>query len=486
LSPPLAQNDFRPLHHLVQPPKHTMSPSSASPHSPDCPLLKVENWGMSRGRHTILAAIDFTLDGPGIVVLMGPGGTGKSSLLHALSGRHNAHGERWGQIFFQGQPLHTAVQPPALVQQQPRELGFSVLENLSAALRQQRTGTQQELREEIGARLCALGADALLARLQQRVIDLPRGLSRQLAIVRAAFSGSPLLLIDEPTSELDGVDAEAVLGLIERLGKTHACVVTLHHQGQARRIASRAVLLAGGYVQVDAPADAFFANDMQHPVLAQFLRTGSCHVPAPDARAEELADHVAAPAPIVTAPVPAPSPVVADATPTGLPPQVALSATPSRRGPNGFHWLVPGKLAGCPMPGVVFAFDHDLALLRGMGITVLVNLTEREMAAELLTPHGLRSYHLGIPDRGAPPLLWAKLLLAKIEVMLREGEVVAVHCLAGLGRTGMVLAAWLIRDGLTADEALRRLRTIEPGFVQSQEQEDLLHALEENLLIRAC
>ena len=177
---------------------------------------------MTRGRHTILAAIDFTLDGPGIVVLMGPGGTGKSSLLHALSGRHNAHGEHWGQIFFQGQSLHTAAQPPALVQQQPRELGFSVLENLSAALRQHQSGTQQELREQISARLRALGADALLAQLQQRVIDLPRGLARQLAIVRAAFSGSPLLLIDEPTSELDGVDAEAVLGLIERLGKTHA------------------------------------------------------------------------------------------------------------------------------------------------------------------------------------------------------------------------------------------------------------------------
>lgn len=138
------------------------------------------------------------------------------------------------------------------------------------------------------------------------------------------------------------------------------------------------------------------------------------------------------------------------------------------------------------MPGVVFAIDHDLALLRGMGVTVLVNLTEREMPAERLAPYGLRSYHLGIADRGAPPLLWAKLLLAKIEVMLREGDVVAVHCLAGLGRTGLVLAGWLIREGLTADEALRRLRTLDPGFVQSQEQEDLLHALEENLLIRAC
>ncbi len=438
---------------------------------------------MSRGRQTILAAIDLTLQGNGITVLMGPGGTGKSSLLQALSGQHSAHGERWGQIIFQGQPLAQATQPPALVHQQPRELGFSVLENLSAALRQQPGdgNPRHVLQDEIHTRLHALGADALLAQLQQRVIDLPRGLARQLAIVRAAFSGSPLLLIDEPTSELEPTDAEAVLALIERLGRSHACLVTLHHQAQARRIATRAILLAGGYVQVDADAEAFFANAMQHPVLAQFLRTGSCHVPAPDARAEELADNVPVPAPIEAASVAeaAPPPSVATA-------QVRLPATPSRRGPSGFHWLVPGKLAGCPMPGVVFAADHDLALLRGMGVTVLVNLTENPMAEAVLAPHGLRSYHLGIPDRGAPPLLWAKLLLAKIEVMLREGDVVAVHCLAGLGRTGMVLAAWLVREGLTADEALRRLRTIDPGFVQSREQEDLLHALEENLLIRAC
>jgi len=448
------------------------------------PLLQLQGWGMSRGRRTVLASIDLQLDGPGCVVLMGPAGTGKSSLLQALSGQHNAHGERWGQLLYQGQPLQAASLPPALVQQQPRDLGFSVLENLSAALRQHAGNSQATLREQVEQRLQALHADGLLERLQQRVIDLPRALARQLAIVRAAFSGSPLLLIDEPTSELEAADAEPVLALIQRLAEQHSCLVTLHHQGQARRIASHIVLLAGGQVQVDASTDDFFANPSQHPVLAQFLRTGSCHVPAPDARAEELADGVTAP--VVPAPVAEPASSAEPPSQRAAPSPVSLAATPSRRGPNGFHWLVPGKLAGCPMPGVVFAPDHDLALLRGMGVTVLVNLTERETPAELLAPHGLRSYHLGIVDRGAPPLLWAKLLLAKIEVMLREGEVVAVHCLAGLGRTGMVLAAWLVREGLTADEALRRLRTIEPGFVQSKEQEDLLHALEENLLIRAC
>lgn len=445
---------------------------------------------MSRGRRTVLADIDLCLDGPGIVVLMGPAGTGKSSLLKAISGQHNAHGERWGQLLYQGTPLDASSQPPALVHQQPRDLGFTVQENLAAALRQHRGGSFSIQRQDIITRLQALDANALIDHLQHKLIDLPRGLARQLAIVRAAFSGSPLLLIDEPTSELDTVEAEHVLALIQRLAQEHACLVTLHHQGQARRIASRIVLLAGGRVQVDTDTDAFFANTTQHPVLAQFLRTGSCHVASPDAHPEELADNVPAPPVVekitVIAPLATMAPPAAPAPSLAPVPSVTLPATPSRRGPNGFHWLVPGKLAGCPMPGVVFAADHDLALLRGMGVTVLVNLTETPMAEAPLARHGLRSYHMGIVDRRAPPLLWAKLLLAKIELMLREGEVVAVHCLAGLGRTGMVLAAWLVREGLTADEALRRLRTIEPGFVQSREQEDLLHALEENLLIRAC
>ena len=73
----------------------------------------------------------------------------------------------------------------------------------------------------------------------------------------------------------------------------------------------------------------------------------------------------------------------------------------------------------------------------------------------------------------------------QIDKLLAKGDVLAVHCLAGLGRTGTVLGAWLIKKGLTAEETLKRLRQIDAGYVQSKEQEDLLYALEENILIRA-
>ena len=75
-----------------------------------------------------------------------------------------------------------------------------------------------------------------------------------------------------------------------------------------------------------------------------------------------------------------------------------------------------------------------------------------------------------------------QMLLARMSAALRRGEVLAVHCLAGLGRTGTVLAAWLVREGLTAEEALRRVRLIDAQYVQSETQEALLYEFENALL----
>lgn len=464
------------------------------------------DWGIQFGTRTILTRITLAIRGPGVTVLMGPGGTGKSTLLKTLAGQHGAHALSSGSLLLDGQPLHAAAKLPALVKQHPRELDFNVLDTLIAAQRGSGvTQTPAQMRQRALAVLEHYGQSALIAQLEQRLFDLPREQMRCALILRAVLTGSPVLLIDEPTSDLEPAQSAVVLALIQALGATHTCLVVLHNQQQARGIADRLVLLAGGRVQVSAERDAFFANPDGHPVLAQFLRTGSCHVPAPDSRPEELEPAVAsaagaasaataaapqatpaadAAAAIASSPLPATGSPAPEAVTVATSAPVAAVAHASR-GPNGFHWLVPGKLAGCPMPGAVLPLEHDLALLRSVGVSVLVNLTEKPMMQTAIPAAGLRTLHMPVEDRHAPPLMWMKMLLVKIERLIDQEEVVAVHCLAGLGRTGTVLASWLIRQGLTADEALRRLRLIEPGFVQSAAQEQLLHELETNLLIRA-
>ena len=158
---------------------------------------------------------------------------------------------------------------------------------------------------------------------------------------------------------------------------------------------------------------------------------------------------------------------------------------PEYRGPNGFHWLVRGRLAGCPEPGIAAPIEYDLGLLREVGITHLVTLTEKNLDPDLLAEHGLANLHLPIVDREAPTQAQAYMLLLRMQALMARGAVLAVHCKAGLGRTGTILGAWLIRDGgFSADSALERLRRIQPAFVQTTQQEEFLRAFEQDLLRR--
>ena len=102
-----------------------------------------------------------------------------------------------------------------------------------------------------------------------------------------------------------------------------------------------------------------------------------------------------------------------------------------------------------------------------------------------LRRHHLKNTHLPIFDRKAPSTSQMHMLLVRMQRLMDAGEVLAVHCKAGLGRTGLVLAAWMVRDaGLSAEASIERLRKVNPGFIQSDEQLDFLHAYEADILRR--
>jgi atypical dual specificity phosphatase len=69
-----------------------------------------------------------------------------------------------------------------------------------------------------------------------------------------------------------------------------------------------------------------------------------------------------------------------------------------------------------------------------------------------------------------PTLTQAQQLCMHMQQQILAGEVIAVHCRAGLGRTGTVLACYLIFEGASALDALESVRRIEPKWVQSERQ----------------
>ena len=148
-------------------------------------------------------------------------------------------------------------------------------------------------------------------------------------------------------------------------------------------------------------------------------------------------------------------------------------------GPRGFVWIEEGRLAATPAPGFSAPIETDLALLKAAGITMLITLTEQDLSQDLLASHGLRNVYFPIAEQNAPATDAANLLIAHMNELLNQGEVLAVHSHASLGRTGTILAAYMVKEqGLSAQAALSQIRRFNQQFVQTDEQEDFLMEFE--------
>ena len=139
---------------------------------------------------------------------------------------------------------------------------------------------------------------------------------------------------------------------------------------------------------------------------------------------------------------------------------------------NRFYWMIDNVLAGCSRPGVGrdADVDRDLTALRGYGIGALLTLTETPLPRGALERHGIQGLHLPVDDFHAPTTTQMLDALAFLDGARADGTAVAVRCLAGQGRTGTVLAAYLIRGGLSSEEAIAEVRAICPGAIESSPQ----------------
>ncbi len=135
--------------------------------------------------------------------------------------------------------------------------------------------------------------------------------------------------------------------------------------------------------------------------------------------------------------------------------------------PPGFSWVDRPRLAALARP----RSDDDLRWLRRNGVDVLVSLTEDALPRQWVNDAGLLGVVVPVPDMEAPSDRQLDHILATVRKANASGMGVAVHCAAGLGRTGTVLAAYFVATGLSAREAIVKVRDLRPGSVETAEQE---------------
>jgi protein-tyrosine phosphatase len=137
-----------------------------------------------------------------------------------------------------------------------------------------------------------------------------------------------------------------------------------------------------------------------------------------------------------------------------------------KRGPiPGSFWIEPDRLLAGPYPGG--------QVERLAGIDVVVALTEEDELPPYELRPGVRLLRRPIPDFGCPEPAELRETLDVLERELAAGNTVYLHCRGGVGRTGTVLACHLVRNGLSPDEALSRLRSIGKG-PETEEQHRLV------------
>ena len=229
--------------------------------------------GVSKRFGEIDALRDLTLEieRGEVIAVLGPNGSGKSTLLRILAALEQPTS---GDILFEGKNVDRKDNGSwrkwtTLAFQRPVVLRGSVFDNVAYGLRR-RGLSSDEIEERVSGALHLLGLEALAER---KAKSLSGGEKQRLSIARAVVLETDLLLLDEPTVNLDPESLDIVkkfiLGLRERPDIT--VVLATHDMEIARELSDRVILLSEGrVVEIGSTRDLMFSQSAE---MARFART---------------------------------------------------------------------------------------------------------------------------------------------------------------------------------------------------------------------
>jgi iron(III) transport system ATP-binding protein len=227
--------------------------------------LRVDDLHLSYGDNAILKGVSMQLAQGEVVSLLGPSGSGKTTLLRAVAGLEAAHR---GTIRIEDRPVFDASQQLE-VPAERRNLGLvfqsyalwphrTVSDNVGYGLKLRKVPSA-EIRQRVDAALGNLGLGHLGARLPHQ---LSGGQQQRVAIARALVYNPPVILMDEPLSNLDAkLREEARAWLRELILKMRlSALVVTHDQNEAMAMSDRILLLNNGVIEQEGTPQELYGQ----------------------------------------------------------------------------------------------------------------------------------------------------------------------------------------------------------------------------------
>ena len=144
--------------------------------------------------------------------------------------------------------------------------------------------------------------------------------------------------------------------------------------------------------------------------------------------------------------------------------------------PDKFSWLIENKLAGSGIPTSI----DEVQWMIKQGVKSIVTI--REEPLDESWTKDVNYLHILSNDMGVPEFADLVSAVDFIHKRITNSEPVMVHCLAGMGRTGVILACYLVKyQKMSASEATEKVREERPGSIQSYPQEEIIFQFEKSL-----
>ncbi len=228
-------------------------------------IFQVDDLKQSYGGRTVLALKHLEIRRGEILALVGPSGAGKSTLLRLLN---FLEPPSHGAITFAGRSLNGSIpldlrRQITTVFQRPVLLHASVRENVAY-------GLALRGRRDHGLVHDIIGRVGLAGLAQAQAHTLSGGEMQRVALARALVISPQVLLLDEPTANLDPHNVSLIEDIVRRQNGEHGTTVVLvtHNVFQARRLAHRVGLLLAGKLVELADTDTFFESPTDPRTLA--------------------------------------------------------------------------------------------------------------------------------------------------------------------------------------------------------------------------